>query len=88
VTSVAAPNAASKNGKVLIDCSARGFQWKPLVAIDSLLPMSIALDQARVDCEPFATDQLLPYAVPQDGLEYATEEIALTEAAMPVLGER
>src|SRR6185369_17089229 len=33
-------------------------------------------------------DQPLLDAAVQDALEYATEEIALPEAAMPVLGER
>src|SRR6185369_10978410 len=46
------------------------------------------LDQARIDCESFTTDQSLLNAAAQDALEYATEEIALPEAAMPVLGER
>lgn len=63
-------------------------KWKPLIAFDSLLPIGIRLDQARVNCEPFAADQSLPDAAAQDGLEHATEEIALTEAAVPVLRER
>ena len=77
-----------KNRKVLIDCTACGLGWKPFVAFDPLLPISIRLDQARVDCEPFATDQPLPDAASQDCLEHSTEEIALTEATVPVLRER
>ena len=61
---------------------------KPLVAFDPLLRLGVRLNQARVDCEPFATDQPLPDAAAQDDLEHATEEIALTEATVPVLRER
>jgi hypothetical protein len=49
--------------------------------------IGIRLDQARVDCEPFATDQPLPDTAAQDDLENATEEIALTKATVPVLRE-
>jgi hypothetical protein len=45
------------------------------------------LIKARIDCESFAADKPLLDAAAQDALEHATEEIALPEAAMPVLGE-
>jgi hypothetical protein len=60
--------------------------WKSLLAFDSPLPIGIGLDQAGVDCESFTTDQPLLDAAAQDALEHATEEIALPEEAMPVLG--
>src|SRR6185312_15748926 len=71
-----------------IDRAASSLRWKSLVAFESLLPIGIGLDQARIDCESFTTDQPLLDAAAQNALEYATEEIALPEAAMPVLGER
>jgi hypothetical protein len=39
------------------------------------------------DCESFTTDQPLLDTATHIALEYATEEIALLEAAMPVLGK-
>ena len=56
--------------------------------LDPLLPIGVGLDQARINCESFTTDKPLLDAAAQDALEHATEEIALSEAAMPVLGER
>jgi len=51
-------------------------------------PIGIGLDQARIDCKSFTANQSLLNAAAQDALEHATEEIALSEATMPVLGER
>src|ERR1700758_3247941 len=50
--------------------------------------VAIGLDEARIDCKSFTADQSLLDAAAQHALEHATEEIALPEAAMPVLGER
>src|SRR6185437_3443087 len=77
-----------KNSEVLVDCSTRSLRWKPLIAFDPFLPIGIRLDQARVNSEPFAADQTLPDTAAQDSRERATEKVALSEAAVPVLRER
>jgi hypothetical protein len=59
-----------------------------LVAFDPLLPIGIGLDQARIDCKSFITNQLLLDAAAQHALEHATKEVTLPEAAMPVFGKR
>src|SRR4051812_31401775 len=46
---------------------------KSLVAFDSLLPIGIGLDRARIDCKSFATNQALLDATPQGALEHAAE---------------
>ncbi|MGY2990018.1 hypothetical protein ACVWZM_006928 [Bradyrhizobium sp. USDA 4501] len=63
------------------------MRQKSLIAFDPLLPIGIGLDQARINCKSFTADQSLLDAAAQDALEHVTEEVALPEAAMPVLGE-
>ena len=75
-------------GGTNIDRSARRARRKSLVAFDPLLPIGFGLDQARINCESFTADQSLLNAAAQYALEHATKEVALPEAAMPVLGER
>ena len=58
------------------------------VPFDPPLSIGIGLDETRVDRKSFAPDEPLLDATTQDALEHATEEIALPEAAMPVLGKR
>ena len=77
-----------EDSQILVDRSAGGLRWKSLVTFDPPLSIGIGLDQARVDRKSFAPDQPLLDAAAQDALEHATEEIALPEAAMPVLGKR
>ena len=77
-----------QHGQILIDRSASALRRKALLAFYALLPVRIRLDQAGVDREAFTADQPLANTAAQDRLEYATEEVALPEAAMPVLGER
>src|SRR6516165_5021668 len=66
-----------EDSQILIDRSAGGLRWKPLVAFDPPLSIGIGLDQARVDGKSFTPDQPLLEAAAQDALEHATEEIAL-----------
>jgi hypothetical protein len=89
VTSVDAPKACIlEDSQILFDRSTRRLRRKSLVTFDPLLPIGIGLDQARIDCKSFAADQSLLDATAQDALEHAAEEVALPEAAVPVLGER
>jgi hypothetical protein len=46
-----------ENGQILLDRSARCFGRKPVVALDSLLPIGIGPDQACVDGEAFTADK-------------------------------
>src|SRR5215472_14471670 len=77
-----------EDSQILIDRSAGSLRWKSLVTFDPPLSIGIGLDQARVDGKSFTPDQPLLDAAAQDALEHATEEIALPETAMPVLGKR
>ena len=70
------------------DRSAGDLRWKSLVAFDPVLPIGIGFDQARIDCNSFTTDQSLFDAAVQDALERSTEEIALPEATLPILGNK
>src|SRR5437899_2555928 len=51
-------------------------------------PVGLSLHQAGIDGEPFATHQPFPHAALQNLLEHEAQRVAVTEAAMPVLGER
>ena len=64
-----------------------GLGRQPLLALDTLLPVGVRLDQAGIDRKAFAADQTLPDAAPQHRLEQAPQQIALAETAMPVLRE-
>jgi hypothetical protein len=52
------------------------------------LTVGIRLYQAGIDGEPFTTHQPFPHATLQDLLKHETQRVAVTETAMPVLGER
>src|SRR5215475_8262146 len=77
-----------EDSQILIDRSAGSLRWKSPVAFDPLLSIGIGFDQARVNGKSFTADQPFLNTAAQDALEHSTEEIALPEAAMPVLGER
>jgi len=51
------------------------------------LLVGIGLDQAGVHGKAFSADQPLVHAALHHRLEQVTEQVALTEAAVPVLGE-
>ena len=89
VTSVAAPNAASsRTARYSFDGASRGLRRKSLLALDTLLPVRLRLDQAGIDRKAFAADQALTDAAPQHRLKQPSEQVALAEAAVPVLRER
>jgi len=60
---------------------------QPLLALDPVLPIGIGLDQAGIDRKVLPANQTLVHAATQDGLEQAPQQIAIAEAAMPVLRE-
>jgi hypothetical protein len=74
-----------ENGQILLDRPARRFRRKPFVALNSLLPVGIGLDQTGIYGEAFPTHQSLLDAAAQDVLEHAPKEIAFSEAPVPVL---
>jgi hypothetical protein len=76
-----------EHSQILIDCSAGSLRRKSLLAFDPLLPIGVGLDQARIECKSVAADQSFLDAAAQHAFENATKEIALPEAAMPVLGK-
>ena len=49
--------------------------------------MDIGADQARIDREAFAADQPLGHAARDGHFEQLAQQVAVAEAAMPVLGE-
>jgi hypothetical protein len=55
---------------------------------DRPLPIGIRLDQAGINGKAFTPDQTLGDAARHHILEQVSEEVALREAAMPVLRER
>jgi hypothetical protein len=61
--------------------------WRPLLTLDPFLPIGSRLDQTGIDRKGFAAAQTLSDAALQDRLKDASQEIALAEAAMPVLRE-
>src|SRR5580704_2807129 len=63
------------------------FWWQPLLTLAPLPPIGIRLDQTGIDRKGFAADQTLSDAALQDRLKDASQEIALAETAMPILGE-
>ena len=72
----------------LRNCPMRALAWASGSAwLDPLLPIGIGLDEARIDRKSLPSDQSFLDAAAQHALENATKEIALPEAAMPVLGE-
>ena len=76
-----------EHGYVLVDRPARCRGRQSLRPLDATLPVSIGLDQAGVDREALAADQARRDAAAEDGLEHPAQEIALAEAAVPVLRE-
>jgi len=51
------------------------------------LLVGIGFDQAGVDGEPVPTNQPFHHAAPDHRLEHLAQQVAVAEAAMPVLGE-
>ncbi|MET4205017.1 hypothetical protein ABIA95_009146 [Bradyrhizobium sp. LA8.1] len=52
----------------------------PVLTRDRALLVGVSLDQARIDCKAFATNQTGRDARLDDPLEYAAENIPLAEA--------
>ena len=76
-----------EHSHIFFDRPSGRFWWQPLLTLDPLLPIGIRLDQTGIDRKGFAADKSLAHAALQDRLKNASQEIALAEAAMPVLRE-
>ena len=85
-TSVAAPKASSSS-TAIYSLTARPVAsgGNPFSPSMPFLPIGIRLDQTGIDRKGFAADQTLCDAALQDRLKDASQQIALAEAAMPVL---
>jgi hypothetical protein len=76
-----------EDSQVLINRVPRSLSWKSLFTLDTSLPIGVRLDQAGIDRKGFTANQTFPNATLQNRLEHAPQQIALTEAAMPILRE-
>jgi hypothetical protein len=77
--------------EILPDGSTRpgnGFPVNLVRPSNSALFVSVSGNQARIDRKSGPVDQPLCHAAPNHGLEQLSQQIAIAEAAMPILGER
>ena len=73
--------------EIFIDGAARCIWRQTRGALDTGAVTGIGLDQTGINGEAFTADQALIDAPLQDRLEQAPQQIAVAEAAVPVLGE-
>jgi hypothetical protein len=73
--------------EILLRCSRHLIGDGPIGHLDLRVAAGVGLDQRRIDAEVLATDQPFGDAPRQHRVEQMPEQIALAEAAMPVLGE-
>ncbi len=87
-TGVAAPKAASSEYRQIFPnrMVASSGACHSLPGTQAL-PVGIGLDQAGIDREAIAADQPFGHAALDHRLEHLTQQIAIAEAAMPVLRE-
>jgi hypothetical protein len=65
----------------------RRLRWQALAAGHTAPAAGIGLVHARVNREAFASHQLFGHAATDCDLEHLAQEIAVTEAAVTVLGK-
>jgi hypothetical protein len=88
VTGVAAPKAASsRTARYSSTARPTASGGRPAAVDGAPVPAGVRADQAGVDGEALAADQALGHAPPDHALEELAQQIALAEAAVPVLGE-
>ena len=90
VTSLAAPNAASSRTARYSSTArpaASGGGRQPRGTFDAGAVAGVGLDQTGVDGKALAADQTLVDAALQHGLEQPAQQVAVAEAAVPVLRE-
>jgi hypothetical protein len=56
-------------------------------SLDAALPVGVGRDEAGVDRKALAVDQAFLDTAVEDSLEHSAQKIAVSEAAVPVLGE-
>ena len=76
-----------EDGQILLDRTAGGIRRQTRSTLDAVAIAGVGLDQAGIDGKAFATDQALVDAALQHGLEQLAQQVAVAEAAMPVLRE-
>jgi hypothetical protein len=73
--------------QILLNRATRSSWTQSFRALHPALAVSISLDQTGIDSEALTADQPFTHAAADDGLEHIPQRIAVTEAAMAVLGE-
>jgi hypothetical protein len=87
-TSVAAPKAASSSTAIyFFNRPAGHFRWQPILALIPFCRLASALIRLASIAKASPLDQSLADAALQERLEDAPQQIALAEAAIPVLRE-
>lgn len=73
--------------QILTNCATRSNWIQSLSVQHPALAVGVGLDQTGIDSEALTADQPLGHAATHHNLEHMPQHIAVTEAAVPVLGE-
>ena len=71
--------------QILADGAAGRFRRQAFFARHRSLPVNIGADKTCIDCEAFAANQPFGHAALDGHLEQLAQQVAVAEAAMPVL---
>jgi len=73
--------------EILVDRATGGIGWQAFLASHEALAVGLGADEARIDRKAIPADQPLGHAALHRRLEQLAQQIAVAEAAVPVLGE-
>ncbi len=76
-----------EHSQILANSMAGGQVRQTIRLIDSMLAVHIGAHEAAINREPFTADQTLGDATRHGRLEQLAQQITVTEAPVPVLGE-
>jgi hypothetical protein len=76
-----------EDSEIFFDGAARRIRRQPRGTFDAGAIAGVGLDQTGIDGEAFAADKTFLDAALQNGLEKPAQQVAVTEAAVPVLRE-